>query len=350
MKNLRNLILVVITLILYGCDSIPKLDDVIPDKRTEYRKSRDLPALEVPPDLTVNSNDDMSIPSDAESTSLSEFQRQRTLSNSANSSLLLGAGEEDGERWLVLQGSSQDIWPKLREFWTEKGFELDLDDAELGVMETKWKARDAAGGTLRDKYRIFTEPDETGSTILFLSSEMQAGSEGEWLDSAPDTQNEEEIVRALKLHFYGASALAAESAGSSGNAGSTAKPKPRKPQTEILNLDGDKSYLAIPKEFTHAWRDTETVLQRAGYAILDSNQEKGTYNFLYYRPKGAKDKGFFNKLKFWGDDDEGIPYQLSLTGVGDKTEVIIMDEDGEWETGEDAGRIMSNLKNLYNNL
>ncbi len=348
MKNLRNLILVVLTLLLYGCDSIPSLDQVVPDKRTAYRKSKDLPTLEVPPDLTVKTNDDMSIPSDAEATSLSEFQRQRAINKTRSNNLLLGAGEEDGEQWLVLQGSPQDIWPKLREFWKSREFNLDLDDSELGVMETDWKERSDAGGTLRDKFRMFTELDESGNTILFLSSEMQAGTEGDWLEAEADPENEKKIVRDLKLHFYGESAFASESSGSSS---SSPISKPSRPQTEILNLDGEKSYLAVPQEFTRAWRDTEVVLQRAGYAIQDSNQEKGTYNFLYFRPESAKEKGFFSKLKFWGDDDgEGIPYQLSLTGVGDKTEVIVMNEDGDWETNEDAGRILSVLQRLYNNL
>jgi len=65
-----------------------------------------------------------------------------------------------------------------------------------------------------------------------------------------------------------------------------------------------------------------------------------------------EDEGLLSKLKFWGDDEdeEGTVYQLSLTGVGDKTEIIVMNEKGEWETGQDASVILNTLRNLYNQL
>ena len=53
MKQLRNLIFLNCIIFIYGCESLPSFDEVLPDKRTTYRKSKDLPELEVPPDLTV---------------------------------------------------------------------------------------------------------------------------------------------------------------------------------------------------------------------------------------------------------------------------------------------------------
>lgn len=345
MTNLRNLILIISLIALYGCSKLPKIDQVLPDKRTAYQKSQDLPALEVPPDLTVTEGEyKAEIPGEAESTTLSEFQRQRDQ-RAKRGNVVLGSGEAEGELWLALQGASIDIWPKLQEFWVKEGYSLDLDDPELGILETNWKEN----GSSRAKYRIFAEPDEKGGTLLFLSSEQQASSEGEWLDITPDEKVDKETLRALNLHFYGTAI--ADSASSTSTTNNTAQ-KPNKPKAQIQNIGDGKSYLAIPQEFTGAWRDTETVILRAGYVIQDKDQEKGTYNFLYIKPVEAREEeGLLSKLKFWGDDDdEGTPYQLSLTGVGDKTEAIVMNEDGEWETGEDASYILDTLKDIYNKL
>ncbi len=355
MMILRNLILPVCALALFACSSLPDLDEVLPDKRTTYRKSRDLPTLEVPPDLTVTEGEyAAAIPGDEESNSLSEFQRQRAQrTQGAGSNIVLGGGESDGEQWLVLQGTPADIWPELREFWEDKGYALDLDDAELGVLETDWKE----GEGEKHKYKIFTEPDESGvgGTILFLSSERKDLSEGDWLDAEPDIKKERDIVRKLSLHFHGAviSSTGSGDSGSSTTSSSTSSTSPKsiKPKAEVLEVGDGKSYLAIPQEFTRAWRNTELLIQRAGYLIEDSDQEKGTYNFLFYKPKGEEKKSLLKKLKFWGDDeDEGKFYQLSLTGVGDKTEIIVMNEKGEWETGKDAAIILDTLRGLYNNL
>lgn len=350
MMILRNFILLVCVLALFGCSALPSLDEVLPDKRTTYRKSRDLPTLEVPPDLTVTKGEyAAAIPGEEESTSLSEFERQR--SQSAGGGAVLGGGEFEGEQWLALQGTSVELWPKLREFWKGKGYAMDLDDAELGVLETEWKE----GEGDKHKFKIFTEPGQSGGTILFLSSERQELSEGEWLEAGPDVAMDKNVISELNHHFHGTLVGRTGSTGSSSTSSSfstsSALPEPIKPKAEVLDVGDGKSYLAIPQEFTRAWRDTELVIQRAGYFIEGSDQEKGTYNFLYYKPKGEEKKSLLKKLKFWGDDeDEGTSYQLSLTGVGDKTEIIVMNEKGEWETGDDAAIILSTLQRLFNQL
>jgi outer membrane protein assembly factor BamC len=351
MSILRNLALLICTLSIVACSSLPTLDGVLTDKRKTYHKSRDLPTLEVPPDLTITEGEyATAIPSDEQANTLSEFQRQRAAGTRKSiGGAVLGGGQADGEQWLALQGDNADIWPQLHQFWKEKGYVLDLDDAELGVLETDWK--DGEGE--KHRFKIFTEPGETGDTILFLSSERQELSEGDWLEASADVELEKKMIRKLSLHFYGTTFDAPTSVADTSST-TTSKPKEEKTfraQSEVLDAGDGKSYLVIPEEFTSAWRDTELVIQRAGYIVQESSQESGTYNILYYKPKTEEDEGLFDKLKFWGDDDdEGIPYQLSLTGVGVKTEVIVMNDDEEWETGDDAGVILSTLKDLYNNL
>ncbi len=352
MMILRNLILLVCVLALNACDmlpSLPSLDEVLPDKRTKYRKSKDLPRLEVPPDLTVTEGEyAAAIPGEEESSSLLEFEKRRNQKKRGGGAVL-GGGEFVGEQWLALRGTPIDIWPKLREFLKSKDYVMDLDDAELGVLETDWKE----GEGEKHKVMIFTEPDQSGGTTLFLSTERKELSEGEWLDAEPDVDMEKKIIRKLSLYFHGTAVAGSGSIDSadSGSSTSSASPKPIKHKTEVLNVGDGKSYLAIPQEFTRAWRDTELVIQRAGYFIESKDQERGTYNFIYYKPKGEEKKSLLKKLKFWGnDEDEGTLYQLSLTGVGNKTEVIVMNEEGEWETGEDASVILNTLRDMYNKL
>lgn len=348
MMNLRVSLLIISFITLYGCSNLPGLEDLtgaLPDKKTKYQKSKSLPDLEVPPDLTVTEGElSVEIPGE-ESNSLSEFQAQRN--QRTNRGAVLGSGESDGEQWLALRGSSVEIWPKLRAFWQEKGYVIELDDAELGVLETDW--REVEGD--KHKFKIFTEPNESGGTILFLSSEKQELSEGEWLDAGADADLEKNVIRKINLHFYGTEISTTSTARTSVTPSAPAEPA--KPKAEVLDVGEGKSYLAIPQEFTRAWRDTEMLVKRAGYLIEASDQAKGTYDVRYFKLEGEEEeKGILSKLKFWGgdDEDEGTLYQLSLTGVGAKTEVIVMNEKGEWETGEDAMDILDTLRGLYNKL
>ena len=347
MLILRNVVLFICALNMFGCSSLPSLGDVLPDKQNDYQKSRDLPALEVPPDLTITQGEYAAVlPSDQEANTLSEFERQRAAGTRKSlGGAVLGGGESNGEQWLALQGNTADIWSELGQFWLDKGYALDINDVELGVLETDWKEDKGA----RNKFKIFAEPGQSGDTIVFLSSERQESLEGTWLESAPDADLEKKTIRKLSLHFYGTEFEDTGSAATAANKSSLSKPV--KPTAEILGLGEGKSYLAVPQEFTRAWRDTELVLERAGYIVQEKKQERGMYKFLYFKPGVEKEKGLLDKLKFWGgDEDEGMSYQLSLTGVGAKTEIIVMDAEGEWETGEDAGEILAKLKDLYNEL
>jgi len=55
----------------------------------------------------------------------------------------------------------------------------------------------------------------------------------------------------------------------------------------------------------------------------------------------------WKKLKFWGRAG-GAELQVSLTGVGEKTEVVVLNKDGRWETGDEAGELLSMLHNALN--
>jgi hypothetical protein len=68
---------------LGGCSKlIPKFDEVLPDKRTQYKKSKTLPDLEIPPDLSVDAIQDiMAIPTIGEGYSACYSPTKNALQN-----------------------------------------------------------------------------------------------------------------------------------------------------------------------------------------------------------------------------------------------------------------------------
>ncbi len=345
MKKFRNLIFLNCIIVIYGCESLPNIEDVLPDKRTTYKKSRDLPELEVPPDLTVTKGEYSSqIPSDNESTSLNEFEKQRLM---RKGDVILGTGNFEGEQWIALRGSTKDIWPKLREFWESNNYKIYLDDLELGVIETDWKETDK----IKQKFKILTELSEDGGTILFLSSERQELSEGDWLDIQPDNLAEKDIINKLNSHFNNNVLVSGEGLIKGSSLADSRQEEINEVKAKIINSDEGESYLEVNKNFDLVWDNTEQVIEQAGYFLENSDAEKGTYSFRYFRSEGEEDEeGFFSKLKFWGDDEseEGLLYQLSLTDVNNKTEIVVLKENGELETGNDALNILTTIERIYN--
>lgn len=108
-----------------------------------------------------------------------------------------------------------------------------------------------------------------------------------------------------------------------------------------MDVINSKNLLSIPEEFTIAWTRLEQTLQGAGMVIDAKDEQKGTFNVTY--KDETSDSSWFN---FWSDDEES--YVISLTGVGDKTELVVLDEDGEWNPTEQSDRIMSTIMTQYN--
>ena len=120
-RNLEDLIMLrkkiflsFLTLFLInGCGSLPSLDEVLPDNRTKYQKSRKLPDLEVPPDLTSEAlNDPLAIPDEEDANTLSEFQRRKIMREGGQlSDAEMALLDNADEKWMVVQGTTIEVWP-----------------------------------------------------------------------------------------------------------------------------------------------------------------------------------------------------------------------------------------------
>ncbi|MGR9088995.1 MAG: outer membrane protein assembly factor BamC, partial [Gammaproteobacteria bacterium] len=202
---------VIIVLMLVGCSKIvPKLDEVLPDRRTEYKKSKSLPDLEVPPDLTTDAiQDRMAIPKAGEAASFSTFQeraaerkRDQELERSESSAIKL----LENETVLAVEGVTVQIWPQLRSFFEGLGYGLELDDEELGVIETAWNENQEE--LVRDKFKVFAEPgQEPGTTLLYVSHRgeelVPQGDKLVWQARTRDAALERRIVERIETSLAG---------------------------------------------------------------------------------------------------------------------------------------------------
>ena len=61
--------------------------------------------------------------------------------------------------------------------------------------------------------------------------------------------------------------------------------------------------------------------------------------------KSAENKGWFSKLKFWGNDDKPKTeqYRIQVKGGQEGAEVNVLNKEGTRDRSETAGRILSLL-------
>ncbi|MFH0352268.1 MAG: outer membrane protein assembly factor BamC [Chromatiales bacterium] len=358
--------LVAAVLAITGCAWFPTFDDVIPDKKKEYQKSQSLPDLEVPPDLTTESiRDTLAVPDvDASGTaSYSTYQeriaqrKKQPEAGSEESPSAAKLGVLADETLLIIDAEPAVVWAELRPFWKDRGYALDLDDEDLGVLETGWvENRDKQE---RDRFKVFIEAGkESGTTALHLSHVGEAltpvGEDLEWLERPRDAGIEGRMGARLKK------ALGEQSVEPTAEA---QQPRPGpKPKTstapaassgvpthaELLNAGEGKAYLRVSNDFAKAWRNTGFALGQIGAKVEDEDRSRGSYYLRFSDATAPKpEKGFLSSLAFWRDENDD-EFEIHLTDVGNNTEVIVLDPDGNWDNSAAAARILRLLRTELN--
>ncbi|MGY8815977.1 MAG: outer membrane protein assembly factor BamC [Gammaproteobacteria bacterium] len=118
-------------------------------------------------------------------------------------------------------------------------------------------------------------------------------------------------------------------------------------QAVIESVNNNKPLLAIPEEFTRAWAEVDQILQNAAVTITSKDQSTGTFEVNYSADAPQEDAGFFSRMAFWNRGSSS-DYKLSLTGVGNKTELVILDSNGEWNSTQETQILLTTIRDHYN--
>jgi len=329
-------------LVLYGCDSIPFVDQVTQPDYKAIGRSR---PLEVPPDLTsATTNDTYAIPG---STSYSDYKNGQQQDNGQSKILPNPEGmkivKAGAQKWLVVNATPEKIWPIIRDFWLDMGFAVKKESPETGVMETEWIAQadlkidtkkgvldsfddwiDKLGGSAtKKKFRTRLDRGlQEGTTEIYMThrgvevvddgkekvrtvyGEIETGYKKEDKNKASvnsdalDNELDAELLRRLMVKLGVADKRAKEI---------IATPVNQKRAEIKKEADGSAS-LEIQDPFDRAWRRVGLALDVIGFVIEDKDRSSGIY-FVKYADVDIDDspkkkKGVIDTLMFWSDDDK----------------------------------------------
>jgi len=372
----RNIAYFVLVALLAGCSS---MQDLIQGEKIQYKsESRQLPRLEIPPDLTSPSRDDRYAVPDVNtqgSATLSTYNVERGGALRAGSTEILPdvakvrIERAGSERWLVVPEAPEKVWPMVKEFWQGLGFLMKLELPEAGVMETDWAENRAKipSGLLRnllgkvidtvystgerDKFRTRLERGSApGTTEIYISHRgmievyvSEAKDTTMWQPRQPDPELEAEFLRRLMVRF-GVEDMRAKSE----LAGSDAKIE----RAKLVRAANGSGTLELTETFDRAWRRVGLALDRVGFTVEDRDRSKGYYFVRYVDPQidgkrsSDKDKGFLSKLAFWRSDDSAIKaeqYRVLVKQAGSVSEVQVQNKAGQPDNSDTGRRILSLL-------
>ncbi|MDK9703920.1 MAG: outer membrane protein assembly factor BamC [Sulfuritalea sp.] len=361
--------------VLAGCSG-----SILPEsKKIEYKSASKLPPLEIPPDLTQQSRDERYAVPDVSaskgSATYSAYSSERagqartTTAQDVLPQVEKMRIERSGtQRWLVVGGSPDKLWPGVKEFWQELGFLVNVELPEAGIMETDWAEnrakipQDIIRGTIgkvfdslystaeRDKFRTRLEKGtEPGTVEIYISHRgmyevfaSEGRSETRWQPRPADPELEAEMLRRLMVRLgvdesRAKTMVAAE------------QPQERAKLSREKNGAGA---LLLEEPFDRAWRRVGLALDRVGFTVEDRDRSQGLYFVRYVDPeldskKTSDDKGLLSKLMFWKGSDADKPaqaqYRIHLKTAGESTTVQILTREGGVDRSDVSRRILGLL-------
>jgi len=366
----RKIILFAIFAVLAGCSSMS-----IESKKIDYKSAGKLPPLEIPPDLTSPSRDERyAVPdiSPRGSATFSAYSSERTGTKDAAAQEVLPQMEKmrversGSQRWLVVAGTPDKVWPTLKEFWQELGFIVNLELPDAGILETDWAEnraklpQDMIRATLgkfldqiystpeRDKFRTRLEKGaEEGTTEIYISHrgmyEVYAN-EGKdrtvWQPRPADPELEAEMLRRLMVRL-----------GTEENRSKTlmAAESKKEERAKMMRAAGGVGSLQLLEAFDRSWRRVGLALDRVGFAVEDRDRTKGLYFVRYIDPEAGdakkSDGGFLSKLKFWDSSKPAAnqQFRILVQGEGEASTVQILTREGGVDNSESARKILGLL-------
>jgi outer membrane protein assembly factor BamC len=345
------------TLLASGCASV---SDFLAGDKVDYRSSaRQTGGLEVPPDLTQLARDGRfqapggPVSAAGATTAAGAPAATAAATQAVAASSLAGITlERAGDtRWLSVPAPPEQLWPRLRQFWLDAGFTLEIDNAQIGVIETAWAenraklpddlVRRTLGRVLenlydtgeRDRFRMRVERTAAGSEIFLthrglveVYTDRTLKDDLRWQRRPADPQLEAEFLSRIMVYLgRDAQTASAEGAAAAPGDGGGA---PLPARARLVSGQPTAS-LEMDTGFDLAWRRVGLALDRSGFTVEDRDRSAGLYFVRYADASAANaDRGFLAKLF---SRDEGVPaqrYRILLQGNREKTVVAVQSGDG----------------------
>jgi outer membrane protein assembly factor BamC len=366
-------------LLASGCSTF---NDLLESNKVDYKSASQnrLPPLEIPPDLARPSADDRYVVPDVNpsgTATYSAYTKDRAGKPvSTNPDILpkienVRVERAGTQRWLVVQGTPDQLWPTVKAFWQELGFIVNVEMPEAGVMETDWaenraklsdgflrntftKLLDSVSSTSeRDKFRTRMEQGAgSNTTEIYISHrgllEVYENTTGEskrtvWQPRPADPELEAEMLRRLMVRFGVQEARAK----------SDLQQAAIQPRARITRTQDGAGHLYVDDQFDRAWRRVGLALDRVGFTVEDRDRSKGLYFVRYVDPdadaKSKQPTGLMSKLAFWRSTpdpkERNAQFRIAVkdSASSANSEVNVLNKEGQLDRSDTANRILTLL-------
>ena len=347
MKKIIAVAVSAVALSSTGCGWLTGDDGIFRDRSNDYRAASADSPLELPPGIETTSIEDAyAVPVISDRTSLDDnftVPAPEPLDEGADSSQVR-INKLGDQRWILLNGSPGQTWPRLRGFLTLNQLGVQRADAANGIIETGW-LQPSGEDNLRERYQMRVDQGVQRGTseVYILQADIRAG-EDDWPASSSNPEREAQMTQALAQYLADSAAAAAVSLLAQQAFDDLGR----------ITLEQDEQanvFIKLQLPFDRAWASVGSALPKAGYAVDDLNRDQRTYYVQYQEEaeKEAAKPGFFARLlgRSANQETDSLEsnYLIKVQSQNDRTvRVFIRDENGQVIAKKDSERLLKLLK------
>ena len=318
----RILLIIVFIPLLSSCNYLAGENGPFRDRADDYMEAPVLPLMSIPDELDSYTLDQLYVIPEQISASAEPFEDiplpKPIEANRREGVIIQNLADRS---WIVIDATPGQVWPLVRDYWTQLQVVLEYENPSSGIMETAWLEVESNLET-RHKYRVTIEPGlHSGYSEIYVIHQDSPRSEPvplitTWPETSLSEDRERQILDSLSQYLADRNDVYQASSASL-LAGSIEAER----KANIVDDGQGGQVLQLRLNYNRAWVLVRSALDEAGVTILENDRDMAFLNVRFAGIRGEQDEpGFIGRL-FNRDDPGSQPDERDFS-------VRLVDEDG----------------------
>ena len=314
--------------LLSRCSYLGGEEGVFRDRSNEYQQAAVVPPMQIPGELDSYTIDQLYVipePVIEDAMAFEDVPLPRPVETRRREGVIIQSLSE--QRWILIDATPSQVWPRIRDYWTELQILLDYENPGAGIMETSWVEL-GSDRENRHKYRILIEPGlHSGYSEIYVVHLQQLRTDPipaviTWPETSSAPDLEQEMLRSISQFLADRNDIYQASSASllAGTIQAASK-------ANIITDGGEGApVLELKVDYNRAWVQIRQALEAAEIAIVDANRDQSFFSvrFAGIVPE-QKQPGFFGRLLGRGgevSEREARHFSVRLLETGSTVNVV----------------------------
>ena len=334
----RPLLLLSTPLCLSSCGLIDRDSALLADEGG-YQAAQVIPDMRIPAELDSYTIDQLYVIPEsysADAVAFEEIPLPRPIEERRREGVIIQS--LSGVRWILIDATPGQVWPLIRDYWTELQIALDYENPGAGILETSW-VEIGLDQENRHKYQIRIEPGlHSGYSEIYVTHvqdlrENPIPTIVTWPEESSSLDLEQDMLRSVSQFLADRNDIYQASSASLLAGTIQAESK-----ANIIAGDGRDPVLELKLDYNRAWVQVRQALQSAEIDILDENRDQSVINVRFAGVVDEPDPpGWFGRLLGRGEEiepNEAQDFSVRILETGAVVNVVTEALVSNPESGE----------------